>query len=680
MILLSDKIIYGGDYYPEQWLDDPDILKKDIEFLKAAGMNTVTLGVFSWSMLEPEEGIYRLDWIEEIINNLYANGISTILATPSGARPKWMSDKYPEVLRVREDRGRNLFGKRHNHCYTSPVYRDKIAEVNSRLAERFAENPAIILWHISNEYGGDCHCPLCQQAFREWLKKRYGTIESLNKRWCTAFWSHTYCSFDEVESPSTIGEKSVHGLNLDWKRFVTNQTTDFMRFEIESIRKAGAKQPVTTNLMYDYQGLNYGKIAQYVDIISWDTYPLWHKKPDIRIAMDTGMQHDYMRSLKKQPFLLMESCPAAPNWQGVSKLKKPGLLMNASLQTIAHGGNSVQYFQIRQSRGSFEKFHGAVIDHYGEQDTRTFREVSEVGEVLRGLTDIPVSEVKSQVALIYDVENRWAMEDARGPRNNGLYYHEAAMKSYQALRRYGANVDVIDMDQPLENYRIVVAPMLYMFRSGIEEKVRKFVEKGGILIMTYWSGVVDENDFCFLGKTPYNLSDVLGLRREEIDGLYDGEANVLKPVQGNELGIEKSYSCTNLCELVKLEGAVSVMEYGEDFYAGKSAFTKNNYGLGKAYYVCADMEEGFYTDVYKKILKQTGIKEIMANIPDNIEVSTREDKKYQYVFIQNYAQEPVVITLPQNYEVLEGEYDGMIGGMSTIVIKISKECQSHEAK
>lgn len=673
MTLLSNKIIYGGDYYPEQWLDRPDILKKDIEFLKIAGMNTVTLGVFAWSMLEPEEGIYQLDWLEQVINNLYANGISVILATPSGARPKWLSDKYPEVLRVREDRRRNLFGERHNHCYTSLIYRDKVAAINTKLAERFAENPAVILWHISNEYGGECHCPLCQQAFRNWLRKRYGTIEQLNQKWWTRFWSHTYRSFDEIESPSTIGEQNVHGLNLDWKRFVTDQTADFMKQEIEALRKAGAKQPVTTNMMYDYQGLNYGKMAEYVDIISWDAYPLWHKKPDIQIAMDTGMQHDYMRSLKKRPFLLMESCPTAPNWQGVSKLKKSGLLMNASLQTIAHGGDSVQYFQIRQSRGGSEKFHGAVIDHYGEQDTRAFKEISEIGKVLGKLSDITGSEVKAQAALIYDVESRWAMEDAQGPRNNGLYYHESAMKSYQALRRYGLDVDVIDMDQPLTSYKVAVAPMLYMFRSGIEDKVRKFVKNGGILIMTYWSGVVDETDLCFLGKTPHDLSDVLGLRREEIDGLYDGETNVLNPVRGNELGIDKSYSCTNLCELVKLEGAVSMMEYGEDFYSGKAGLTKNIYGSGEAYYICADMEEDFYTDVYKKILKQAGIREILPNIPKDVEVSIREDENYQYVFIQNYAKEPVAITLPLNCEVLEGEYDGMIQGMSTIVIRIPKE-------
>ena len=312
------RICYGGDYNPEQWLDEPDILEKDIQYMKEAGINTVTLGIFSWSLLEPEEGTYNLQWLEDRINVLYENGISVILSTPSGARPKWMADRYPEILRVREDRQRNLFGERHNHCYTSPVFREKVRAINQHLAEKFAHHPAVILWHISNEYGGECHCPLCQKAFQDWLLKRYKTIDQLNKSWWTMFWSHTYPSFDAVESPSSRGEYQLHGLNLDWKRFVTEQTANFMEDEIKAIREAGAKQPVTTNLMYDFPLLNYDRIARSIDIVSWDSYPIWHKKEDIITAMDNALQHDYMRSLKKKPYLLMESSPSVANWHKAS--------------------------------------------------------------------------------------------------------------------------------------------------------------------------------------------------------------------------------------------------------------------------------------------------------------------------------------------------------------------------
>ena len=196
------KMIHGGDYNPEQWLDMPEILEKDIEYFKKAKINEVSLGIFAWAKLEPEEGVFDFDWMEKIIDRLYENGISTMLATPSGARPKWMADKYPEVLRVAPDRTRNLFGARHNHCYTSPVYREKVRIINKKLAEKFGNHPGVIAWHLSNEYGGECHCPLCQEAFREWLKEKYQTIDRLNKAWATTFWSHTYNSFDQIESPS----------------------------------------------------------------------------------------------------------------------------------------------------------------------------------------------------------------------------------------------------------------------------------------------------------------------------------------------------------------------------------------------------------------------------------------------------------------------------------------------
>lgn len=349
----TNKLLHGGDYNPEQWLNRPDILEKDLDMLEESGCNVVSLGIFSWSTLEPEEGVFHFDWLEDIINKLYERGISVILATPSASRPKWLADKYPEVLRVDAERKRALYGFRHNHCYTSPVYREKTAIINRKLAERFGNHPAVILWHISNEFGGECHCPLCQEAFRNWLKEKYKTIENLNDRWSTTFWSHTYNSFEQIESPSPIGETQLHALNLDWKRFVTHQTADFIHHEIQAVRDGGSELPTTANLMYYFDGLNYFELAKEIDVVSWDTYPTWHKQDVIETAYENGMCHDLMRSLKKKPFFQMESCPTSTNWQSVSKLKKPGVLFSQSMQAIAHGGEGSLYFQIRQSRGGF---------------------------------------------------------------------------------------------------------------------------------------------------------------------------------------------------------------------------------------------------------------------------------------------------------------------------------------
>ena len=444
------KLLHGGDYNPEQWLDYPEILEQDLAYFKKARINEVSLGMFSWAFLEPEEGVFRLEWLKEVIDRLYENEIVVMLSTPTAARPRWMAEKYPEVLRVNAARERNLYGERHNHCYTSPVYREKTRIINTKLAEMFKDHPGVIAWHISNEYGGECHCPLCQEAFRGWVKKKYGTLDQLNRAWNTAFWSHTYQNFDQVESPSPKGDSSLHGLNLDWKRFVTDQTADFVKWEIKALRDAGAEQPSTINMMYNFTGLNYYKFADVIDFVSWDNYPTWHKEAETVTAMDTGMQHDIMRSIQKKPFYLMESCPSATNWQSVSKLKKPGMLQAASLQAVAHGSDSVLYFQMRQSRGASEKFHGAVIDHYGVSDTRVFREVAKVGVALEKLQEVNGSQNPAEAAVIYDVENRWAVEDAAGPRNAGVFYKETVEKPYQAFRKLGINVDLIDETRSLE--------------------------------------------------------------------------------------------------------------------------------------------------------------------------------------------------------------------------------------
>ena len=648
--------LHGGDYNPEQWLDSPQILQRDIELFHKAGINEVTMGVFSWAVLEPREGEYDLEWMRRIIDRLYENGISVILATPTGARPKWMADQYPEVLRVNDKGQRDYFGQRHNHCNTSPVFREKVRLIDRKLSETFGRHPGVIAWHLSNELGGcahDCFCPLCQEKFRAFLKERYGTIDALNKAWATTFWSHIYNGFDQIEAPSSIGEPGLHALNLDWRRFVTESTADFIRVETEAIREGGSDLPTTINLMYDFRPLNYHRLAETVDFVSWDNYPSWHKKEEAVTAMDAGMQHDIMRSLKKASFLLMESCPSATNWQPVSKLKKPGMLAAASLQAVAHGSDSVLYFQLRQSQGASEKFHGAVIDHYGGEDTRVLREVTKVGNALRAISETAGSQTRARAAVLFDWESRWAMEDAAGPRNQGLFYKEAVEKSWQAFRKMGLNVDVIDMTQPLEEYSIAAMPMLYMFRGGYEKKVRAFVEQGGIVIMTYWSGIVDDTDLCFLEGTPHGLMDVMGLRSTEIDGLYDWETNAAVPVPGNALGIEKTYQCSHLCELVKIKEAQTLMTYAEDFYAGLPALTVNTYGKGKAYYVCADFEQAFYDDTYSAIAQEAGLKGLLEDVPAGVEVTSRQTTDKEYLFIQNFRREPVCVKLPEGKILLD---------------------------
>ena len=648
-------MLHGGDYNPEQWLDQPEVLEEDIRLFRKAHINCVSLGIFSWAKLEPEEGVYDFGWLDEIIDRLYANGIYTVLATPSGARPQWLAQKYPEVLRVRPDGLRNFYGHRQNHCYTSPLYREKVTQIDTRLAEHYANHPAMILWHISNEFGGECHCELCQAAFREWVQKKYGTLDKLNHAWWANFWSHTYTDWSQVHSPSPVGETSVHGLDLDWRRFVTHQTVDFMKTEIAAVKAVNPDIPVTTNMMtmYTYE-LNYFAFRDALDVISWDNYPEWHNPymGNEEVAKDCAMTHDMMRSLQKKPFLLMECTPNATNWQGVSKLKKPGMHQLSVIEAVAHGADSGQYFQLRQSRGSCEKFHSAVISNTGTENTRTFREVTDIGAVLEQLSDrVYGSGTPAETAILFDTENKWALDKCQGPRNIGLDYFGNIRRNYSYFWKNGINVDIIDSTFDLSGYKLVIAPMLYLFRDGIQEKLRRFVRDGGTLVTTCFTGVVNDTDLSFLGEaTDDKLSDVLGLGVEEVHSLYDCESN-------RTTWNGKSYSLKELCEICHPTTCETLAVYETDFYAGKPVLTKNQFGKGVAYHVSASADTDFFHALYAKLAAACDLTyAIRTAVPDGVSLTWRQSDTEKLIFVQNFGDSAAAVQLDQPYEnILSGE-------------------------
>ncbi|UJF34927.1 beta-galactosidase [Paenibacillus hexagrammi] len=640
--------LHGADYNPDQWQKYPHILEEDIRLMKLAKCNVMSVAIFGWSALEPEEGRFTFEWLDNVLDRFAQNGIYAFLATPSGARPAWMSAKYPEVLRAAPNRVRNLHGQRHNHCYTSPVYREKVTIMNSKLAERYSSHPAVIGWHISNEYGGDCHCDFCQDAFRGWLKNKYGSLEVLNDAWWTSFWSHTITDWSQIESPAPHGESMVHAMNLDWKRFVTDQTVDFCNHEIGPLKAVNPQLPVTTNFMEGFEGLNYWKFSNVLDFISWDAYPTWHDKDDESdLAAWFALNHDLFRSLKKgQPFLLMESTPSLTNWQEVSKLKKPGMHLLSSIQAVAHGSDSVQYFQWRKSRGSSEKLHGAVVDHAGHEHTRVFRDVTEVGETLEQLSEVLGTSVSPEVALIFDWENRWAVKDSQGPRNIGIKYEETVRQFYKPLWKRGVPVDIIDMECDFSSYKVLLAPMLYMVRPGVAERIERFVENGGTFVATYWSGIVDENDLCFLGGFPGPLRKTLGIWSEEIDGLHDGQVNGVKWNEDNSLHIQGTFEARELCDLIHLEGAEALAAYTSDFYAGRPALTVNRLGKGKAYYIASRNDEQFQQAMMDALVNEAGVARVIESaLPNGVTAQLRSDGTNDYVFLLNFSNEVVEVNL-----------------------------------
>ena len=637
---------HGGDYSPDQWRDCPEILKEDIRLMRLAGCNLMSVGIFAWSALEPEEGKYDFDWLEDVLDNMHAAGISAFLATPSGARPACMSQKYPEVLRVRADGGRNLRGGRHNHCFTSPVYRAFVNKINAALAERFGRHPAVVGWHISNEYSGDCHCELCQAAFRDYLKEAYGTLSALNHAWWNGFWSHTVTDWEQIHSPTPIGEMSVHGLSLAWQRFVTRQTADFIRAEAAPLRALTPQLPVTTNLMELYGQLNYFELSKAIDFASYDSYPRWGGPDEEWTAAVAAFNYDLMRCLKQQPFALMESTPSQVNWQEVCKLKKPGMHLLSSLQAVAHGADTVQYFQWRTSRGSSETFHGAVVDHVGHEHTRTFRDVQDVSRALQKLNGLQGKMPEAPVALIWDTENRWALDTCEGPRRD-KHYLETVLEHYRALSRQGVNIDVIDETRDFSGYQLVAAPMLYMLRPGVAERLTEYVKSGGALVCTAYTGRVDRDDLCFLGGFPGPLRKALGIWCEEIDGLYDDERNGIR-MNG------RVYPCRDLCDLIHAETAQVLGTYEKDFYAGQPCVTRNSLGAGAAFYVATRPEADFLDDFYSAIFDEIGVKPLVDHLPAGVQVAQRGDM----LFVMNFTRGPVSVALPKGTDALTGEEVG----------------------
>ncbi|MBR5742637.1 MAG: beta-galactosidase [Clostridia bacterium] len=651
------SLLHGGDYNPDQWLRYPEILEKDAELMKKAGCNAMSIGIFAWAALEPEEGKYEFKWLDEVIDRLYQNGVYTVLATPSGARPAWMAEKYPEVLRVGADGRRIHFSARHNHCYTSPVYREKVRAINLALAERYSRHPAVILWHISNEYSGACFCDKCVAAFREWLKAKYGTLDELNHAWWTSFWSKTYFSWDQIEPPFDNGERGLHGLVLDWKRFVTDRTVDFMKAEIEPLKKVNPALPVTTNMMGFYEGLNYFKFKDISDVISWDNYPGWHSGDDRETAIDTAMSHDLMRGIKPgTPFLMMESCPSATNWRDYAKLKRPGMHELASLQAVARGSDSVQYFQWRKGRGGPEKFHGAVVGHLGTGDTRVFREVEALGKRMKGLDRLVGSPFVARAAMICDTENRWALKEMRGLIQEDKGFLKEARRHYAPLFRLGVNVDLVDEESDLSRYELVVAPMLYMLRAGIAEKLRSFVERGGTLVATYWSGIVNETDLTYLGGFPGNgLQSLFGVAAEEIDTLYPGDRNAARILASPETeGFAERYEIRDYTEAAHPLTATVLAEYEDDFVKGLPALTVNRCGKGRVFYLAAVFEDALYRDLYRKLASELSLRVLDVELPEGVFLSSRilEDNTVCYIF-QNFYTTDISFPLPRAFTDLE---------------------------
>ncbi|MDR2973634.1 MAG: beta-galactosidase [Propionibacteriaceae bacterium] len=523
MTVLPKEVLYGGDYNPEQW--PPRVWDEDQAAFDLAGINTLTINVFSWATLEPVEGSYNFTELDRIIGRIEQADRHIVLATSTGAMPPWLPLNHPDVLRTDFEGRCHVYGQRHNACPSSPSFRERSVALAEQLAIHYGGRESIIAWHIGNEYGGACYCRTCAAGFRVWLRERYGDLDRLNDAWNTSFWSHSYTDWAQIMPPNALSEHwkgedytAFQGTTLDYRRFMTDALLDCFLGEKEAIRRHDANTPVTTNFMGLFRPIDYFRWSEHLDFASWDNYP-----PDMHSEVRMALTHDLNRGLKKgQPFWVMEQTPSRTASRDVNPLKRPGVMGLWSWQAVAHGADAVLFFQMRASRGACEKYHGAVIDHSGRTDTRTFREVAALGAQFHDLADLTIgATTPARVALIWDWDSWWAWEMTDGV-NRHLKYMDLVLSYYRAFWKLGVDVDVVPMDANLTKYDIVLAPLMHMIKGDIIDRLQVVAQRGGTVVTGLMSGRVDESDNAILCHAGSVLAELAGIQIEEVDAAEPG--------------------------------------------------------------------------------------------------------------------------------------------------------------
>ncbi|MEW6048277.1 MAG: beta-galactosidase [Bacillota bacterium] len=653
-------ILFGGDYNPDQW--SPEVWQEDVRLFKEAGINSVTLGVFAWSRLEPEPGRYDFSWMDELMGLLHDNGISVILATPTAAPPAWLCRLYPDVLPVDARGARYGYGSRRHYCPNSPNYRRHAREITTRLAERYGRHPAVSYWHVDNEYGGPaCYCDRCVEAFRTWLRQRYGTLERLNEAWYAAFWSQRYQKWEEIDAPRLTPAYHNPGQTLDWRRFMSDSFLQCYLEQRQILRELSPDVPVTTNFMAWFNGLDYHAWAPHLDIVSWDSYPPTGADP-----AETAARHDLMRGLKggRMPFLLMEQSPSQVNWMEYNRPQRPGEMRLRSWQAVAHGADAVCFFQLRQSQGGAEKFHAAVIGHDGSSRSRVFREVAQVGTELGRMGGLVAgSEYRAEVAILFSWPNWWTIEQE--PRiSQGLHYIREVMRYYRALWRHHFEVDVVSPEAELFRYRMVVAPLMRIVTPSLQKRLEEYVRAGGALLATFHSGLTDENDRVHLGGYPGLLRGLCGVWVEEFDVLPPGQLTTVS-VREPYAMLAGEYKAELWCDVIHPEGARVLATFGADYYAGMPALTEHLVGKGRVIYVGTALEPKGVYDLVGWLASVQGVRPVLG-APEGVEVVRRwhpagpdgqqPSQAEPVLFLLNHNPSPASVLLERDYvDLLTGE-------------------------
>jgi beta-galactosidase len=602
-----NPIYFGGDYNPEQWPEE--VWSEDVRLMRRAGVNTVTVGVFAWARIQPDEGQFDYDWLDRALDLLHTNGIAVDLATGTASPPPWAVVRYPSMLTQTREGAIRWPGSRQHWAPSSPDYRRLATDLVRTTVERYRDHPAVVLWHINNELG--CHMTYdysdqAAAAFRTWLRERYADIDALNEAWGTWFWSQRYTDFDQILPPRLAPYSVNPGGLLDFRRFSSDILLDIVRLEKRVIREAGATQPITTNLIGVWPFLDYWRWAEEVDYVADDNYP---DPRDPEAFRGAAFARDVMRSLKPgHPWLLMEQAPNAVNWRSNNAPKAPGQMAALSMQAVARGADAVMFFQWRQAAAGAEKFHSGMLPHAGP-DTRTYREVCQLGAELAELTDLPVPGGEARVALVLDWDSWWAIDQ---PDHPAQFDYLAQLQGWHAaFHELNVSVDVVRAGGPYAGYSLLVAPSLYLLRDADAAALCDYVASGGRLLATAFTDVVDAYDRFLPGGFTTRLGPALGVRVMDFEG-------VLRTTVGWG---DTSFGGEALAEVLRIDGA----EVLGTFAGGAPALTRHAFGAGEAYYLATLADRAGRQAVVRHLVDRSGIEPVLAGLPPGVEASARGD-------------------------------------------------------
>ncbi|MFI2722220.1 beta-galactosidase [Streptomyces collinus] len=643
------RLAFGGDYNPEQWPES--VWQEDVRLMREAGVTMVSVGIFSWALLEPSPGRYDFGWLDRLLDLLHEHGIRVDLGTPTVVPPVWFYRAHPEALPVTAEGVRYEFGSRAAICHSNADYRSAAASITTKLAERYGGHPALAMWHVHNEYGvpvSACYCASCAAHFRRWLATTYGTVDAVNEAWGTAFWGQRYGDLEDINPPRLTPAAVNPGQALDYKRFADATMRENFRMERDILHRLSPGVPVTTNFMTalsQCDSVDYWAWGREVDLVTNDHYLITDGR---RTHVNLAMAADLTRSVAGgAPWLLLEHSTSGVNWQLRNPSKAPGQMARNSLAHVARGSEGALFFQWRQSRRGAEKFHSAMVPH-GGTDTRVWREVVELGASMEVLSEIRGTRTEADVAVLWDWHSWWAQTlDWRPSVDHDA--RERADAFYEALYDRHLTVDFAHPEADLSGYPLVVVPALYLMTAAAGRNLKAYVEQGGTLLVSYFSGIVDQHDAVHEGAYPGPLRDVLGLTVEEFSPLLPGERVRVTGPDGTEL------SADVWTEFVVPRGAETVSAYADGPAAGLPAVTRHRLGEGTAWYVSTRLGADGLDALLGRAGEDAGLAP-RTDLPRDVEVVRRTGASGTYLFAVNHTGSDAKVPLEAaGTELLTGD-------------------------